>query len=663
MNSLRVRLSASVLLVVVAALFFLSFQTAHRAQSMLEPELERKAASVAGSVASLVDKALGLGIPLDRLVGLDTHLEAVLESNPDLSFIALRGPDGATTYGASTGIDGQGTAASGGKVVNAPIEAGDGTVVLEVGLNPAYARQVVSTLWIDLAIVIFVTAVVTLELIYVGFGVGLYGAIEGVESRLRTIRKGDLRLHPPVDAESEFGRFARVLDQRLDGLHSAYAALRQRAVDGHNQITQQALDLMRNRFGLGEGMIAPPLQALAMRAPLFVFMLAEELTRPFLPVYIRSLATPIPGLSPEFVISLPMITFLAVVALSQPLLGNATEWIGRRRGLMIGSALGILGYCASALVEGLLALSLARAVTAVGFALVFTSAQGHVIDSTDLRQRSSGMAIFISAILVAGLCGPPIGGILADRIGIPATFIVAGLFSAISLGLAYVCMPASTKRSSARGPAIRWKDFGTIVSSPRLAALFFFAAMPAKITLVAFCFFLVPLQMGALGATQSMTGRMLMIYPIAMVLLVPVFASIADRSNMRVQFVALGGIVAGLSSFVLLAHGDAVLMIALMLVGLGLGQAISIAPLSGLVGEVARDLPAEIGESSVYGIFRLVERTGNALGPLVSGLLLGLYGFETTVMIIGAGMAVCALCFFIIVGMVRGTGELPAAGS
>ena len=42
---------------------------------------------------------------------------------------------------------------------------------------------------------------------------------------------------------------------------------------------------------------------------------------------------------------------------------------------------------------------------------------------------------------------------------------------------------------------------------------------------VAFCFFLVPLQMEALGATQAATGRMLMIYPIVMVLLVAQFRS------------------------------------------------------------------------------------------------------------------------------------------
>src|SRR5690606_11733404 len=137
--------------------------------------------------------------------------------------------------------------------------------------------------------------------------------------------------------------------------------------------------------------------------------------------------------------------------------------------------------------------------------LVFVSAQGFVIDSTNIKQRSSGMAMFISAILVAGLCGPPIGGILADRIGIPGTFVVAGMFCVCSLALAYFCMPVVQAQGSGQGPAISWSDFGAIMSSPPLAALFFLCAMPAKIILVAFCFFLVPLEMQTLGATQSTT--------------------------------------------------------------------------------------------------------------------------------------------------------------
>ena len=53
----------------------------------------------------------------------------------------------------------------------------------------------------------------------------------------------------------------------------------------------------RCRFGSGDGAARSDDGQLAkIRAPLFIFILAEELTRPFLPGYIKSLLVPIPGL-------------------------------------------------------------------------------------------------------------------------------------------------------------------------------------------------------------------------------------------------------------------------------------------------------------------------------------------------------------------------------
>lgn len=648
MSSLRIRLSAAILAVLVVALLALSFETARQAQSILQPEIERKAATVADSTAGLLRRALDLGIPIDRLEGFDAYLQRLADENADLSYVSLRDAAGARVYGSRipAGVTPDGTR----EVTVAIAPAGAAPLTLAVGLDPAYARQVVSTLWVDLAIIMFVTAIVALELVYVGFGARLYGAIDGVESRLRSLRRGDMRQHAPVDLDNEFGRLAQSIDGRLDHLHVAYASLRRRVAERGDQLSQQALDLLRGRFGLGERVDGGSARVAAVRAPLFVFMLAEELTRPFLPVYIKTLATPVPGVSQDLLASLPMVAFLVIVAATQPILGGLTERMGRRQSLMIGALFGLAGYVASAFAGDLIGLTMARAVSGVGFALVFVAAQGFVIDSTDMSQRSGGMAMFIGAILVAGLCGPPIGGILADRVGIPGTFVIAGLFAALSLALAYIAMPAAAAKK--QGPAIRWRDFGTIVSSPLLSALFFLCAMPAKIILVAFCFFLVPLEMQALGASQSATGRMLMIYPIIMVLLVPRFAALADRWNMRAPFVAVGGLVAGASAFVMLGETGEATLVAVMLLGLGLGQAISIAPLSGLVGELGRELPG-VSESSVYGIFRLVERTGNALGPLIAGALLGIYGFSGAVMIIGGAMALCALAFAAIIGIMR----------
>ncbi|NBC31559.1 MAG: MFS transporter [Alphaproteobacteria bacterium] len=650
MNRVQVRLSVALVAVLLAALTALSLRASGRAETLLLPEITVKAETVGRSVAGLVDRALEVGIPVDRMVGVDAYLQGIVDAHPDLAAITVRGAGGDALYAG-------GVARPDMAWVDVPVPGEAATALsVSVGLDPAFAREIVYKLWIDLAIVMVVTALVALELVYISFGVGRYGAIEGVEQRLSAVKHGDLRLHPPVESTGVFGDAARRIDARLQALADKVRALRADLAARADGVRQAALDAVAGRYRLGESVGGSPLSAISIRAPLFVFMFAEELTRPFLPIYIQGLSAPIAGLSPAVVTSLPMVVFLAIVALAQPVLGTVTERAGRRRSLMTGAALGAAGYVATGFAYDLLGLTIARALTAIGFALVFVAAQGFVIDATDTRQRARGMAVFIGAILVAGLCGPPIGGILAERLGMATTFLIAGGFAVASLLLTAIALPR-TVAPAKHAAMIGWRDLSRSLSSVRLATLLFLCALPAKLVLFSVGFFLVPLHMEATGHDQAAIGRLLMIYPLAMVVLVPVFASLADRDDRRVLLVASGGLLAGLGTLLVLGDPENVFVLAAMLLLLGLGQAMSIAPQSALVGAFGKKLATPVSEGAVYGVFRLIERSGSALGPVLGGLLLGLYGFSTAVMLIGLAVALGAALFGLTVMAVRRTGE------
>ncbi len=53
----------------------------------------------------------------------------------------------------------------------------------------------------------------------------------------------------------------------------------------------------------------------------------------------------------------------------------------------------------------------------------------------------------------------------------------------------------------------------------------------------------------------------------------------------------------------------------------GVGQSLSIAAQSALVREHCEAEVAAMGEPAVYGVYRLLERLGNAAGPLIAGAL------------------------------------------
>ena len=65
---------------------------------------------------------------------------------------------------------------------------------------------------------------------------------------------------------------------------------------------------------------------------------------------------------------------------------------------------------------------------------------------------------------------------------------------------------------------------GFTVFNRRFMTLTGLAAMPAKMILTGVCFYLVPLYIVSIGNTSAMAGRMLMVYAVMMVVIVPLAA-------------------------------------------------------------------------------------------------------------------------------------------
>lgn len=374
--------------------------------------------------------------------------------------------------------------------------------------------------------------------------------------------------------------------------------------------------------------------AAAVRPALFLFMLAEELTRPFLPTWARALAPPDWGLTPSMLASLPLVLFLAVVALLQWPLAAWSERFGRRPGMVLGALLGAAGLGMAAWLPGYGALLGARLLGALGFAMVFVSAQGAVIDGSSARDRARSLAQFVRAILVAGLCGPPLGGLAADRWGEPVAFALAAGVALLAAWVAWRQIPRASAQPASSVASPGSARLGALLRQPGLATLLLGCALPAKLLLAALCFYLLPMHLEDLGYGSAVTGRLQTIYPLTMVLLVPLAAQWADRWGWRRGFVLAGGLLAGASAMLAWPLGDAVLPLALVLLCFGVGQALSITPQSALVADLSRALPGRQG-AHVLGLFRLTERGGSALGPALGAWLLPGLGFGPALAVIG----------------------------
>ncbi len=191
-----------------------------------------------------------------------------------------------------------------------------------------------------------------------------------------------------------------------------------------------------------------------IRAPLFAFILAEELTRSFLPSYVSQLLVPVPGLSPQVVIGLPIVLFMLIVAIGQPYLGVWSERVGRRRAMLVGAIVAAVGFVATALArQPLRPAALALAVRAGLRDGVRGRAGLRARPHPAGQPRAQGFALFVGAIMVATVCGPSIGGILADNIGLRATFGVAAAAGRAVPPRHPRCCPSEPARAATTRPS------------------------------------------------------------------------------------------------------------------------------------------------------------------------------------------------------------------
>ena len=197
--------------------------------------------------------------------------------------------------------------------------------------------------------------------------------------------------------------------------------------------------------------------------------------------------------------------------------------------------------------------------------------------------------------------------------------------------------------SSDLGPAVeirkaRFADYISVLSNARFMVLTLFAAIPAKIALTGFLYYTGPLYMSSLGTDQSSIGRVMMAYGIAMIALSPIIRRLADRLKHRAILVTVGGLMSSMA-LMLLYFENSITAVLASITLLGVAHAIGVSPQITLMTEISKEHAAEIGIGTTIGIFRLVERLGNVAGPIISGILITVYGYP------GAFVGIAAITF------------------
>ena len=547
-----------IVLLTLVALVAVSVDSIGPFERLLLPKLGENAQQTGRVCSELISRAMGFGLHLEELVGVEDSLQQQLAENRSLASISVVDGRGKVVYR----VDREGAKGREDSVLVAPL-ADSGRV--EVVPDATFARKLIQELALDILIVLIVALFFTLEVL------------------------ASMSLAP----QGGDGRLAACLD---------------------------------------------------VRAPAFLFFLSEEISRPFLPNFVAGFTQGMTLISKNALIGLPIMAFMLVVAVSQPWLGSIGQRHGHKRIMMVGAAGAVVGYLMCAAATSLYWFILARVVCALGYSAIFVAVQGYILDRTDANSRTAGFSLFVGAIMVATICGPSVGGILADSIGARATFCIAAGIALLALPMMSRLSGASPQPSPVQEAKKSWADVVGLFRNRRFVAVCVGAAIPAKVLLTGCCFFLLPLYVLHIGGNQAMAGRLLMIYALLMVLITPLVSRRSHDLRTRTRFVLCGLLLSAGGGLLAMVAQD-VWPVLLLVITLGAGQAISITSQSALVADVCGGEIEELGSGYVYGIYRLVERIGNTIGPMLAGLLLTLFGFRPAIMIFGL-FALCSAGLF-----------------
>lgn len=692
-GQIRARLFGLTIVLLLLSLIAVSLDALRQFEGDLVPEMDKKAVAVGQSLSRDIQRALDYGIPIDKLVGVNSFLNATKESHAEIKYLSVTDVSGKVLFNvgdAPKGLEGylrkavvEGSSVPVGGLLMSGLSldvtiAGTSTAVgrLHVGIDEKFVQKKLEDIIYDVMIVLLVALLITFELLLFLMTANISRPIESVHRLMSKVEVGDFRQILAHDSRDEVGRFVNTLNGIVRDVNNHYRLIEEKVADALQRTGDDAIAMRKklsahlqqihDRVHLARDSEPEEVRERSLvdvRTPMFIFIFAEELSRSFFPLFVSELYRPVPGLTHDMVIGLPISLFMLFVAIGTPFAGVWTDRFGSRRIFLAGAILAIAGFIGTGLAPDLYHLLLWRSLTAVAYALITMSCQGYIVAMTTKDNRAQGMAVFIGAIMVAAICGTSIGGVLADRLGFRATFFMSAVLAVVAAIFVYNTFQKRGEGPTQAPPKLRLTHFFQLLGNMRFAALMLFGAIPAKIILTGFLFYLTPLYLNELGNSQSEIGRGMMVYFIVMVFGTPVFARLADKFGMRFLPVMVGGILAGGGAMVLFMWHDTLAVI-LGVGALGAGHAMSTAPLISMVPSICAAEVGSMGQTTVLGVFRILERIGSVAGPFLTAFLVATFGNAQAIAYLGALVLVSTVLlglFFALAGMKRP--DAPAQGS
>ena len=295
------------------------------------------------------------------------------------------------------------------------------------------------------------------------------------------------------------------------------------------------------------------------------------------------------------------------IALGNLMVAPLSDRYGRRRIVLLSLALFVLGSAAGIVAKSLDMLVFARVVQAFGGGAAMSVMRATILDHFGPAKAASALAATATAILIAPMLAPTLGGFVLEWLDWRAVFALSGVLGFGVFIFASRNLRDARRADRAAGPSLRYlAGYKRLLGSREyLAFLLYGSCMVSMIyTFVTGAPYV---AIDVLGVSPSRFGLLLFFPAVASFAGFMVAARMTGRLGGQ-RMMRMGAIIAfaGTGSMAALALAGVWHPLALFIPGMAIGFANAIAAPSSTIGAISRD-PAIAGAASgLFGFLQLV---------------------------------------------------------
>mgnify|MGYP006139999407 FL=1 len=662
--SRRLFVSTSLAMILAASLSLII--TVVHFNAGLRPYLVDKARAVAVSVQQDIEYAISIGIPFDKIRGLDKHIESLIKEHPEVRAMqVVSGPEmsafndmvkgdtennyKAVDYRVANLIV---TAAAGFSTILSSDGSDDEMISVEVVndgivfahvvpvIDENYLNGKMTSVFFDTLVILIAVSLVALEIVVVLSASQLSEPFRVAELALNRRAAGDLRQYQSGMGNGRLANFIRTLNTYNATLRDKLKS----ALDSVKDVgRREKLSELSERSKLFVTDARQQASIMDARIPLFVFCFAEELQKSFLPLFVAEFYSENDLFSRDIMMGLPISAFMFVIAVFTPFAGKLVDKFGNKPLFLAGLVPAIGGYLMCYLAQSGNDIFLGRSMTAIGYAVITISCQSYIASVVVAENRARGMAVFVGVLMSATMCGTAIGAILADWLGFKAVFLFAIGFALVAALLGWGMLSTDLPEPELKKTPVNLSKspIATLLRNSQFVLIVLFCAIPAKVILTGFLYLFVPIYLASLEATQSEIGRVMMLYSLIIIPLSPFASGFADRLGKNLWMVIIATIASGIVLLGLYQNAS-VAMVLGVVAALGGVHAFLKAPLIVAAMEAAEKSP-DITRTGALSLLRTSERIGSVIGPVVVAGMLVVLDFGEVAAILGITVAILGL--------------------